>query len=128
MAGDFLSHFTKKPSPLQDDEIRRSLTEALISGDAAEFRRILGEVDAGLLEEPRLYHVMAPPNSDIPQILADQNGQPLPPGYVIPAGMPIEMLNVTITPTEMRLTYGDDVWVAPVAQPDAPRPNDTDGE
>lgn len=128
MAGEFLSHFSKKTSPLQNDEVRRLLTEALIAGDAAEFRRLLGEVDADLLEEPRLFHVMSPPGSDIPQILADQHGHPVPQGYVIPAGMPIEMLNVTITPTEMRLTYGDDVWVAPVAGPDAPRPNDTDGE
>jgi len=41
--------------------------------------------------------------------MVDETGEPLGPGYIFESGVPIDLLNVEFTPTEVKVKIGNEI-------------------
>jgi hypothetical protein len=110
----FNDSFRKQMSPLQDDDVRRQLQEAILADDAARFREVLEGFSPDLASENRLYSVLTMTEGGMQAIMVDQTGRRLGPDSVIPAGIPIEQLNADIVGDELVVTIGDQQYRAKI--------------
>jgi hypothetical protein len=99
------------------DAQRPQLIAAILKGDAVEFRQVLQE------SPPpddlfRLYGVFTMTQEGMTPIMVDRNGHPFGgPEAVIPAGTPIDMLNVKYASNKVTVTIGDRVYKADIEIP-----------
>ncbi|HEX2619885.1 MAG TPA: hypothetical protein VHL11_07055 [Phototrophicaceae bacterium] len=108
----FSDSFRKQRSPLQDDEIRAQLRDAILAHDSALFRHILEGYSPELASQERLYSVITLVDDKLSPILVDRTGNPPPPGYVIQAHVPIDTLNADIVGDELHILIGDQEIIA----------------
>jgi len=110
--------FRFRLSPFQNDQARRRLARAVLEGDRAMFRALVGEFAPDVPAQPRLYGALTlDERGGILPVMVDQNGDALPEGYVIPAGTPIDLLNADFTESEIIVTIGDRTYRAPLDAP-----------
>lgn len=103
----FSDDFRKQLSPLQNNEIRKQLEDAILADDAIRFRQILEGISPEFARETRLYSVFTMDESGMNSIMVDQTGHRLGPDDIIMAGTPIDQLNADIVGDEMIVTIGD---------------------
>jgi hypothetical protein len=107
--------FEFRKSPLQDDELRAKLQNAILANDSERFRQLLAGTP--LENELRLYGVAVMTNDGLISLLVDHHGERLKEGYIIQPGTPIDMLNIEYTADEMIVTMGDQQWRGPIKGP-----------
>jgi hypothetical protein len=115
--GKFLFH--KTPASLLDAKARGRIEEAILEGDPARFRLALAETCPELVGARRLYGVLAMTPRGIGPILVDETGKRLGAGDVLEAGVPIDLVNVEFTSTEIRAKIGGQLWRVPREAPRA---------
>jgi hypothetical protein len=116
MSSAFFDQFRIRasPPPLLDRAVRGRLQQAILEGDPATFRSVLGETCPTLAGEHRLYGVWTRPASGVSVVMVDETGERLGPGYQMPAGIPIHLLNVEFTKTHMQVAIDGEVWGVPL--------------
>jgi hypothetical protein len=105
--------FGPYPPPLLYAEVRGRLEQAILANDAFSFQTELKHSCSEIASEHRLYGVLIKTIDGIKPIMVDETGKKLGAGSSIPKGIPIHLLNVEYTPTDMRVTIGGDIWVVP---------------
>lgn len=103
-------------SPLIDNAVRTQLQKAILDDDPPSFRATLQAAHPDVASQHRLYGVlvMMPDGMGMRPVMVDETGLRIGgPDYVIPAGMPIDLLNVEYGESEMTVTIGDDIWKTP---------------
>jgi hypothetical protein len=116
MSSAFFDEFRRGPSPppLLDPAVRGRLQQAILEGDPATFRSVFGETCPTLVGEHRLYGVLTRAATGMAVVMVDETGERLGPGYVMPAGIPMHLLNVEFTATHMQATINGEVWGVPL--------------
>lgn len=109
-----IDRFLRGPSPLQDDAVRDRLQQAILNNDSILFRTTLAETHPELVAERRLYGLLIMTPEGLRPLMVDESGKRIEdPEYVMPAGIPIDMLNVKITDSELIVTIDGNIWKAP---------------
>jgi hypothetical protein len=102
----FSDSFRKQHSPLQNDEVRAQLRDAVLANDPARFRQILEDFSPQLASEDRWYSVITLQSDDpirVKTIVVDRMGQR------IKGDEPMrltEMLNADIVDDHLVATIG----------------------
>src|SRR5262245_56211559 len=112
MREPFWDRFRRRPSDLQDDEVRGRLSQAILDDAPQTFRQILAESCPARAIQHRLYAVLIEAPEGTQTILVDESGERVGPDFVIWAETPIDLLNVEYGAAEMTATIGDEVWKA----------------
>jgi hypothetical protein len=114
MGNAFWDTIRRGASPLQDDAVRARLQQAILDDDPRVFRETLQGAYPDLAAQHRLYGVLLMTAEGMLPIMVDETGQRVGgPGFIIEAGMPIDLLNVHFGPSEMTVTLGEHSWKAP---------------
>jgi hypothetical protein len=96
-----------------NETARERLIQAIIGGDPVVFRRTLLECCPLLATDRRIYGVLLRSSTGMYALMVDETGQFVQPNHSFEPGVPIDLLNVEYVASEIRVTIGDQVWVAP---------------
>jgi hypothetical protein len=115
--GTFLKSFRQGATPrsLADETNGQHLLEAILKNDPGAFREALAKHCPELVGQARLYGIFVLGPQGIMPVMVDENGARMGDGFTFDPAVPIHLLNVEITSTEMRARIGDEVYVAPLS-------------
>ena len=110
----FLSNFRPGPTPLwlTDKKVKILLSEAILQNDSAKFRDLL------LKSSPEpyvkgLFAVCVITSSGMQTVVVNEAGEPAPAETAVDVSTPIHMLNLDYLQDGIKVTIGEDVFMAP---------------